>query len=1091
MRNKVFWLAFLIILGLIAFFQVMEQTEWGGYASSREFTLASFVPYMNAYLFSLFQIIPLLFLVTTYGGKEGKLDSMDAVYYRPESNVEYVWGVAWGFTKAFMLMAGVSLILAAMIHLFGTEAPFNMWVYLFYLFTLVFPTFVFAYGVCLLVKCYVGYRLLSLTLLLLYFIVIIFFIGDWQGGILDATGTTLPNAFSEVEGHPDLFMYLIQRLAWFLVGVGCIQLSVTGFKRLSNTPERHIRRMVLALSFLGIGVVLIGVYAMTERGKYLARREYAKVYDKYSDMNRMSLTNQEIDFRQEGDRMEVNSRLTIKNETEKTIPEMVFYLNPGLKVASVQIGNEYVSFRREQQVVVAEREVAPGDSLVLSVTYGGKIDEEICYLDIPGEVVYDTWQTRFLTCRFGKRYAFLDKQFTLLTPEVLWYPVTEPRVNLASPYEGRKNFTRYMLNVMVSSGEKTIISQGRKEVHEGGTSFYNDMPLVGLSLCIGDYESRSVIIDSVACNLYVFRRNTSFFNAIDSCGNSSVEDEMEWVESRMGKTYPFSRLSLVETPISFTSYFRDERVSSEFIQPELVFLPERFVNRVAIPEADEGVIEKMDLTVSLSGILIDFRNEILNTSWMGDLTIREKMKGAWLNMVRTINNPYYALPLFFEHDAFLQSDNHLVINKINNLVLSDITYSLYDDVDGTMVPALDAIDYLGNHSLREGLRDKRLSRDLLQEILMLKSLELVNYFNYNGVATDSLKAFIADYLGEHAFEKVDFSRFDFEFGERFGVNWMCIFPSWFENKQVPVYLIKDFRVQHLLSENPNSLSEVLVEFDIFNDSDVDGIVNLQSFGPSYGDVSVKPIKRSYLIEANTGKKVTLYLPKSLPFFGLNTNISRNIPRVVKAFNEKIDRIDARGEHILSVGKEEFLSGKNEVVVDNEDKGFHVIQSSRPFHIRGYFLKDSVSRRKYDNLYARLYLNDEWKTLVDNNAYGMSNRSVVVRNKGNGESSLEWCGKLDRNGKYEILVYVPEFSYMNVLVKSVFEHGKAGVQEYTVTLPSGEIKKAQADATNTVGWISLGYFDCTPGECKVTLSDVGTTDHQIVIGDAVKWVYLEN
>ena len=48
MRNKVFWLAFLIILGLITFFQVMEQTEWGGYTSFREFSLASFVPYMNA-----------------------------------------------------------------------------------------------------------------------------------------------------------------------------------------------------------------------------------------------------------------------------------------------------------------------------------------------------------------------------------------------------------------------------------------------------------------------------------------------------------------------------------------------------------------------------------------------------------------------------------------------------------------------------------------------------------------------------------------------------------------------------------------------------------------------------------------------------------------------------------------------------------------------------------------------------------------------------------------------------------------------------------------------------------------------------------
>lgn len=1097
LRNKVFQLSFLIILGLITFFHVIEQSKWGVYPFLGEFNLASFIPYMNAYLFTLLQIVPLLFLVMTLGGKEEKLDSLDTLYYRPESNAEYVWGVTLGFTRAFMLMGCVSLVLAAMIHLLGNDALFNAWIYLFYLFTLLFPAFIFTYGICLLVKCCVGHRLLSLVLLLLYFIVTIFYIGDWWGGVLDPTGTTLPNAFSEIEGHPDMVFYLIQRLGWLLIGLGCIQLSVMGFKRLPNTPGKGVKRVGTVLPFWIIGIVMIGVYAMVEQEKRSARREYVEVYSKYANVKKMALINQEIDFTQNRDRMEVNSRLTMRNEMGEVMPEIVLYLNPGLEVFSIRVKGEDVPFKRESQVIVVGYPISPGDSLELHVAYGGKIDENICYLDITDDVIYDTWQTRYLTCRFGNRYAFLDERFTLLTPEILWYPMTKPIVNLDSPYEGSKDFTCYTLNVTTPVG-KTVMAQGRKEVHEDTVSFYNNVPLIGLSLCIGDYETRSVMIDSVECNLYVFRRGTSFFDAINSYDNSlNVDKSIEFRD----REYPFSRLSLVETPVSFTSYFREGRVSSEFIQPELVFLPERLANRVSLPEkfdGFEGYTPKLDLNDVLCGILLNNSKTTIRHSWINDLIFKRNIKDVLLNSLRRTDNPYYILPLFFEHDAFLQSENYLVINTINRYILNN-DYEQYDQVGGTRATVWDALEYLNGHSLREALRDEKLPREVVQDILILKTLELVNYFNYHGVETDRLKVFIADYLERHAFRKIDFTQFDSDFREEFGIDWTSVLPSWLEDKQIPTYLIKDFRVKEVLSGGPYSASEVLVEFSIFNDSDVDGIVNLQSscssfndggglVSMSFGDRKIEPLKQSYLLEARTGKKVSLHIPKSLPFFGLNTGISRNIPRTVAAFSEKVDHIEGYEEYIYSIEKGVFLPAKNEIIVDNTDEGFRVIEARR-FNLRDYFTGKTITRKKYENLYGYVFLNNEWKTLADNNAYGVCYRSLVVRTNGTGESALEWCTKLNKDGEYEILVYVPEFSYTNVFLESM-EHGKVGMQEYTITLPNGEVKKVQVDASNMVGWIFLGRFDCTIGECKITLKDVGKKD-QMMIGDAVKWVYVDD
>ena len=1091
-----FQLSFLIILGLIVFFHLMEQSAWGLFPFLGEFNLACSIPYMNAYLFTLLQIIPLLFLVATLGGGDEKLDSMDTVYYRPESNAEYVWGITLGYTRVFMLASVVSLVLGALIHLLGNNSSFDAWVYLFYLVTLIFPTYVFSYGICLLVKSFVRYRILSLTLLLVYFIITIFFIGDRWGGVLDFTGITLPNAFSEIDGHPCIALYLMQRFAWLLCGLGCIQLSVMGFKRLPNTSGKRTRWMITVFALWGMGIVLLSGVVIEEHEKYLVRQEFREVYDKYSGVKKLTLVNQNIDFRQEGSWMEVKSRLIVRNETGEVIPEIVLYLNPGLEVNSVCIKEKDVVFKRDRQVIVIEQSVKSGDLLELQVAYKGSVDENICYLDMADNVIRDTWQRRYLTCRFGKRYAFLDERFTLLTPEVLWYPVTKPTVNLISPYEGSKDFTRYTLNV-IEPGKKNVISQGQRYVRENRVSFRNDVPLVGISLCMGDYETRSVMIDSVECNLFVFRRNTSFFNVIDSCENSLDIDEGIEFDNR---EYSFSRLGLVETPVSFTSYFREGRMSSEYIQPELVFLPERLVSQVDSPEKSEyieGHNPQINLYDIVDGILNNNTKTILRNSWINRIIFKRNMKDILLNSFRNTDNPYYMHPLFFEHDAFLQSGNYLIMNTVNRYILND-GFKRYDFGGGTKATVWEALDYLNGHSLREALDDRTLSPGVMQDILILKSLELVNYFNYHGVDTDHLKSFMADYLKEYAFECIDFERFDAEFREKFGMDWMSVLPSWFECKQIPVYLIQDFRVKYVFSDGPYSACTLLVEFSIFNDSDVDGIVSLQtSDSPFYagssivlaslGDHNIKPIRQTYLIKARTGIKVSLHIPESLPYGGLNTGISRNIPRVVAALEEKVDRIEGYEEYVCPMEKTEFLSKENEIIVDNTDRGFRVVEALR-FNLREWLAGKTVIGEKPANLYGYVMLNDEWKTLVDNDAYGNYCRSLVARNSGSGESALEWSTVLTKNGKHEILVHVPKFCGMNVMLSAI-GHGKRGVQEYTVALPNGEVKKVQVDAGSAEGWISLGIFDCGSGTCKVTLSDKGANGCQIMIGDAVKWVHV--
>lgn len=71
------------------------------------------------------------------------------------------------------------------------------------------------------------------------------------------------------------------------------------------------------------------------------------------------------------------------------------------------------------------------------------------------------------------------------------------------PWDTRKNFTRYTLSV-VGETDRTVISQGVQTRHGDTLRFTNEERLTGITLCAGDYEKKSVMVDSVLYSLYLF-----------------------------------------------------------------------------------------------------------------------------------------------------------------------------------------------------------------------------------------------------------------------------------------------------------------------------------------------------------------------------------------------------------------------------------------------------------------------------------------------------------------------------------------------------------------------------------------------------------
>ena len=140
-----------------------------------------------------------------------------------------------------------------------------------------------------------------------------------------------------------------------------------------------------------------------------------------------------------------------------------------------------------------------------------------------------------------------------------------------------------------------------------------------------------------------------------------------------------------------------------------------------------------------------------------------------------------------------------------------------------------------------------------------------------------------------------------EFVEKFGVDWMDVLPAWYENRKIPVFFVRDFKVENVTSQEDGegSLSGFAfsggftipdqanrrsrVSVNVFNDSDVDGVVSFEARDVTFSGMNSrrqgrereKVVTRNFLVKAGTGMQIAVVLKGMTSTF--NTNISSNLP----------------------------------------------------------------------------------------------------------------------------------------------------------------------------------------------------------------------
>lgn len=1050
------WLYRLFLFGAFAYVLVF-LAPWDAHTALWwDVALASSVALRGVFFLNLFQSVVVAFLACDLPRRRRRAESREVLSVRPLGNVGWLAAEFLGLTVPFFVADVVFTGACVLVNALVPDTPFEPLTHVYYLLTHALPTLVFVAGLSTLANRVFRHPLFGWLLLALFLYGSYAWLAEPLWGALDFRGSLLPDSRSTLTGFVGGADYLSQREAFLLLGVGLLFLSAPLSGRLSSRPGRDGAFLVPGALLVALAIVAGGTYVGWQEGRLENREAYREAFLRHAGLPKARVSRHEIAYRPEGDGYSATSRLTVRNTKKTGMGKVVLYLNPGLEVERLESDGKAVPYERDRQVLLLEVALAAGDSVELEMDYRGHIDGDVYQVNLPDEEYFAPKASR-ITENYGRRTAYVSEDYTLLIPEVLWYPTAVAPVDLQAAEE--VDFTDYELRVENPSG-LTVLSQGRAEEEEGAVTFRNCQNLTGVSLCVGDYVRRSVEVDSVTVEYYTYPGNDFYLEMFDGW-REEVEGypdgEEFWremladcryrIEGDKPNPYPFRYLRFVEAPVSFL----EGLPFGDNVQPETVFFGERMTWEHYKPG---------DLFFAESGL--------------EEMTAQEYVL---YNLFPYFFKDVHGERLFMDFHQAIVSDRYLGMNTLFRQMMNPKETQFH------LMPS--RLKQVADRGLKGLITD---GYSMEHEIgISLKVSHLLGYLT-TLTSWDSLSGFMREFSERALFREVDFDVFVEGFEERFGEDIRPFMDDWYATHKLPVLSIKDLAYRR--GENGQT-----VDFKVGNFSEADGIVSVVTHGLTSEGEEIVADWRSFLIRRGECKRIVVH-EESLSPLTLTTNFSGCLPNKIALEEELVSSQTEleEPEGVVSLTKAQFYP-PGEIVVDNEDEGFQLTDSV------SNKLKKLADRMKkdadleYNTIFDVNIKANTWdRPLLSNYAYGESVHSAYTKAVGSGNCKAKWTANLPESGRYEIYVYRPYVIPPQDLNYEYRPDVPGMKSYYTVYTSEGQEEVELEVGDEKYGWMFLGTFDLSAGNSCVVLDDRGVPPiedklAQLVVADAVKWVLM--
>lgn len=1074
----------------VPFFALKGQTPWlfRGISSS--------IPYYNILLLNVVQAIIAVFLASDFLKRDKKLDTTEVVYMRSMNNSDYVLGKLIGILLVFLGLNVIVLLIGAVFNVFFSDVPFVFAPYLLYPLFISVPTLVFIFGLSFLFMVTIRNQAVTFILLLGYIALTLFFLSQKFNYLFDYITFNVPMMYSDFVDFGNLSSLLIHRGMYLLFGLGFVFGTILLIKRLPQSKAMTQFSAVLTILFLGSALTLSFLYvSRLNQGKKL-RADMLELNKASRSIPKLTLLDSDLDLKHAGKAIEVTAKLKFKNNTSDAINKYLFSLNPGLKVEQVTSNQKDLKFDRNIHLleVMPANPLAPGVTDSLTIFYQGKIDEQAFFLDVDEKArttLYRAW-----LYNIAKRFSFIEPDYVLLTAESMWYPVAGLPYGAKYPELSARDFINYQVNVKTNKN-LTAICQGKvTDGGDGNFKFEIENPIPQLSLTIGNYEKKSIKVDSIEYSLFNLKGHdyySQYFKDLGDTLTALIRESKQDFENKLGLSYSYARLKLVETPIQFFSYQRQWTAGQESVQPEMILLPEK---GLLLDRADFSRMarwqkrrqERSNQTLTPQEMQSELFRDFITASLLGG-----SFRGFMGDLIKAPVN-YNIFPNYFTFVNNFSSKQWPVFNVALESFLTQKAAESAPPFRRFFVGLSDeekANLALMEQNLVEILADPE-KKDIVNTVLKLKGNYLFKLIE-SKLGQEKFQKFLSEFLNSNHFKNVDVNELISLLKQQFNFDIEPYFNTWYQERQLPAYVIADVEAYKVLDKDRTRYQ---IKFKASNPEPIDGLLSVtfrtgggggRGFGFGFGRPPQEPTQEKLIsMKAGETKEISYVLDDSPRMMMVNTLISKNLPATIaKNFdelelNEKASPFD--GERILNEPIK--FAMPNEIIVDNEDTGFELLDKpSRNW------LKKLLAVEKTEDKYIGMnfwHAPNRWRGTTNDDFYGKFIHSAYYIKAGDGNKKVAWKTKLDESGSYDIYYYTSNIRPPWGRRRDEGRRDEFLEQFHFRIHHDDGIDDAALDVSNAEGgWAFLGTYYLSADTARVELTD--KSKGRIVVADAVKWV----
>jgi hypothetical protein len=813
--------------------------------------------------------------------------------------------------------------------------------------------------------------------------------------------------------------------------------------------------LIFAILFFASGGYFAWQHINQFKTNETLRNEAISLNNTYVKEQLPSTVSNSIVLNHKGNSIESVSKLTVKNNNEAPLNKLIFSLNDGLLVQNFKLNGQELPFERKDHLIISENiTIQPGQEEEVEITYSGKINETLCYLDIPEEERTEKYGKFVLNV--DKRYAFLTPHYVLLTPEANWYPRTGVTYSTEDVSWNHPEFINFSLEVKTKPGLQPVSQGEMTKVSEGEFTFNNTIPLTQISLAIGNYEKKNFQTDSLEYGIWHIKGHDYFTESFPETKDTLaqlVNERMGDFERTYNLDYAFNRFFLVEVPAQFKTFERIWSGRQEFIQPEQVLIPEK---GYMLREADfEGSKKRMERWGRRGDNNMTEKDKEIRLlfEFMGIFT-REQSADFQRNRgnfsVQEIPNPYFIFAMLYNFQNNIISDQWPITNRIFEAYLKSQSADMRSGWMRNMQGMSD--DELANIALQDSTFEEILAdpeqKKIIDNVIKLKGEVLFSMVQWKA-GQEEFEDFLREVLREYRFQNIDFEQFDQIINEKFDIQLIPMMDGWFKAKLT-------FRMGG--GGGPG-----------------------RGFGRGGGSDDM--INKLVYLEPHQTKDVNYMFDADPRMVMVNTMTSQNIPQVImegfRDVEEDPRAVPQDGETFSDIPVRKQLPG--EFIVDNEDPQFEITVTEDISLLEKWLAKETEGAQKYTGLnYWRPPAN--WSATTNSDFFGEYVRSAHYIKAGDGSMKAKWHVPIEEAGYYDVYyhLYKP---------RRFGRRGNDDNGEYQFFIYSDEGTEEQSLGIQSAeeGWNHLGSYYFAPDTALVELTN--KSQSRIVFADAVRLVKL--